>query len=146
MHWDRQALGHLVDKCRSDRRTHLAPGLGATSPARNRQLHRVCPIGRRDNEQAGIGIARPASQGQRHLPGATQARFVAYRFPWTPSKSAHNRTYDGYTNHGPEITKSRTSGDWKPETCFWRFGNISRKRAGNLEVGLIGPQFMPNYR
>ena len=81
-----------------------------------------------DNEQAGIGIARPASQGQRHLPGATQARFVAYRFPWTPSKSAHSRTYVVYTSHGPKITKSTTSGYWKPETCFWLFDNIFWKK------------------
>ena len=76
----------------------------------------------------------------------TQARFVAFRFPWTPSKSAHNRTYDGYTNHGPEITKSRTSGCWKPETCFGRFDTFSGEMVGNLEVGLIGPQFKPSYR
>ncbi len=98
-------------------RIHLAPGLGAKSPAPDRQLHCACPTGRRDNEQAEIGIARPASRGRRHLSGATQARFGVYRFPWAPSKSAHNRTYEGYTKHEPKITKSRTIGYWKPETA-----------------------------
>src|SRR5690348_15836706 len=98
----------MVQSENASRRSNLAPGLGARSPAPNHPHHRVCPTGRRDNEQAGIGIARPASREQRYLSGATQARFVAYRFPCTPSKSAHNRTYDGYTNQGPEITKSRT--------------------------------------
>src|SRR5271156_2210455 len=95
----------MVQSGTARRTTHPAPRLGATSPARNRQLHRVGPRGRRDNEKAGIGIARPEPQGRRHLPGATQARFVAFRFPWTPSKSAHNRTYVVYTNQRAGITK-----------------------------------------
>ena len=47
-------------------------------------------------EDSDIALAQPT------------ARFVAYRFPWTPSKSAHNRAYDGYTNQGPEITNNWT--------------------------------------
>ena len=140
----RATLRDWVQSGTARRTTHPAPRAGATSPARNRQLHRVCPTGRRDNEQAGIGIARPEPQGRRHLPAATQARFAAFRFPWTPSKSAHSRTYDWYTNHGREITKTRTGGYSKPETCFWWFDTFWRN-SRQSGIGLIRPQFKANY-
>ena len=53
----------------------------------------------------------------------SQARFVVYRFPMAPSKSAHNRTYEGYTKHEPKITKSRTIDYWFPKlSSRGRFG------------------------
>jgi hypothetical protein len=46
----------------------------------------------------------------------------------------------------PKLRKVEPVAIGNPKTCFWWFDTISGEMVGNQEVGLIGPQFKPNYR
>jgi hypothetical protein len=55
-------------------------------------------------------------------------------FPGRPRSQPDNRTYKGYKNHGPEITKSRTGGDWNPKPASAGSTTFFSKNGGQSGV------------